>query len=551
MDTFTRRPIRASASIPCQCFNFIKVDGFYALSAQNSLDRTEIKETGRLVRGPAYGATQQEGTRAVGPERRRPAGDPAKVGQSRGVAWAPPVYDSQSDEWPTYRHDVTRSSSTRVPVPSALGKVWVAELGGRLSSPVVAGGRLLVGCVDDQAVSCLDADNGKLLWQFTASGRVDSPPTVDDGLVLFGCTDGSVYCLRAADGELVWRFRAAPVDRRIVADGRLESVWPVHGSVLALDGVVYFAAGRSSFLDGGIRLYGLDAHSGSKLYETSVAALPTRLEKEAGGSLPERPGRRFAQKSPDPFFRPDEKMTGALPDVLVSDGNTINMRQVQFDPGLVQRDVAELRTLVPTTGFLEDCWGHRHNWFLGPRQKINSHANAGGIRSNRPTQKVPFGKLLAFDGQSAYGVQSPYTFLKHTKQMHPPTHEGHLHQKYARYTADDFPIGVRVYAQGGQGTRWETDVPLQIRAMVLADRVLFLAGWRDSVGIEEGTGVALGDESERQPEAVLWAVSSDNGERLAEYELTSRPVFDGLIAASGRLYVSLKNGTVLCMGAQH
>ena len=536
---------------PCQCFNFIKVDGFYALSSQNSLDTAEIKETDRLVMGPAYAAMQNRDARVVRPERSQPPGSALKNGQGGDTAWSPPVYDAQSDEWPTYRHDVTRSSSTKVPVPSTLGTVWVADLGGRLSSPVVADGRLLVSRVDDLTVSSLAALSGKLRWQFTANGRVDSPPTIYDGLALFGCADGSVYCLRAADGELVWQFRAAPVDRRIVAEGRLESVWPVHGSVLVLDGVVYFAAGRSSFLDGGIRLYGLDARSGSKRYETSVAALPTRPEKEVGSPLPEWPGGRRAKKTPDPFFRPDQKMTGALPDVLVSDGKTLNMRHVQFDPGLVQRDVAELKTLITSTGFLEDCWGHRHTWSLGHQQEINSHANAGGLRANRPTQKNPLGKLLAFDDQSAYGVQSLYTFLKHAKQMHPPTHEGHLHQKYARYKADYFPIGGRVYAQGSQGQRWEMNVPLQIRAMVLAGRVLFLAGWRDAVGIAEGTGVALGDESKEDLEAVLWAVSSDDGQKLAEYELASQPAFDGLVAAGGRLYLSLKNGTVLCMGPQH
>ena len=44
-------------------------------------------------------------------------------------------------------------------------------------------------------------------------------------------------------------------------------------------------------------------------------------------------------------------------------------------------------------------------------------------------------------------MQSFYTFLKHDGSMHPPTHTGHLHQKYARYKAEWFPIGNRLYAQ--------------------------------------------------------------------------------------------------------
>ena len=69
-------------------------------------------------------------------------------------------------------------------------------------------------------------------WNFTTGGRVDSPPTVDKGRVVFGSADGCVYCLRATDGALAWRFRAAPHDLRLAAFEQIESVWPVHGSVL-------------------------------------------------------------------------------------------------------------------------------------------------------------------------------------------------------------------------------------------------------------------------------------------------------------------------------
>ncbi|MGB2819406.1 MAG: hypothetical protein WBF17_00390, partial [Phycisphaerae bacterium] len=47
---------------------------------------------------------------------------------------------------------------------------------------------------------------------------------------------------------------------------QVESLWPVQGSVLVQGGLVYFAAGRSSFLDGGIVVYGLDARTGKVLH---------------------------------------------------------------------------------------------------------------------------------------------------------------------------------------------------------------------------------------------------------------------------------------------
>ena len=72
----------------------------------------------------------------------------------------------------------------------------------------------------------------------------------------------------AQSGRLAWCLRAAPERRMLISDGRLESVWPVHGSVLVQDGVATLVAGRSNFLDGGLRMLRLDVATGRKLGET-------------------------------------------------------------------------------------------------------------------------------------------------------------------------------------------------------------------------------------------------------------------------------------------
>ena len=41
-------------------------------------------------------------------------------------------------------------------------------------------------------------------------------------------------------------------------------------------------------------------------------------------------------------------------------------------------------------------------------------------------------------------------------------------------------------------------------------------------------------------------MSADTGEKLAEYKLDSFPVFDGMSLADGKLFMSLKDGTVAC-----
>ena len=57
-------------------------------------------------------------------------------------------------------------------------------------------------------------------------------------------------------------------------------------------------------------------------------------------------------------------------------------------------------------------------------------------------------------------------------------------------------------------------------------------------GIAEN-GIVLGSSnSALADQAVLWALSTTDGKKLAEYPLDSPPVFDGLIAANGRLYIT-------------
>ena len=184
-------------------------------------------------------------------------------------------------DWPMYRHDAWRSASTTGMVPSAFDTIWSIDLGpttpegiithdweenlfvkGPITAPAIAGGRIVVARPDAHEVVALETDTGEVAWRFTASGRVDTTPTLHKGLCLFGSKAGWVYCLRADDGQLVWRLRAAPVEEQLVAYGQLESPWPVPGSVLIIDDVAYFAAGRQSLADGGILIFSVEPTTG-------------------------------------------------------------------------------------------------------------------------------------------------------------------------------------------------------------------------------------------------------------------------------------------------
>jgi len=349
---------------PCACYPEAKLDGFNALAPASKGPRIpeNALAQSRIQRGPAYGQ--------VHPSSEREA------------------------DWPTYRHDGARSGRTEATVPTRLQEAWKTDLGGRLTSVVVADGRLFVASVDTHTVHALDAQTGRKLWSYTAGGRVDSPPTIYQGTALFGSADGYVYCLRASDGELVWRFRAAPIDQRLVAFEQLESVWPVHGSVLVEDDVLYFAAGRNMFLDGGVWLYRLEPKTGKILSATHM----DDRHPETGENL---------QANVQIL-----NMPVAIPDILSSDGVRVYMKSQVFDmagnrqalgphsgepavQGWVQRG-DEAHLFCPS-GFVDDAFWHRTYWVYG-RSFAGGHAGY-----SQAGKFAPSGRILVVDEHNVYG----------------------------------------------------------------------------------------------------------------------------------------------------
>jgi outer membrane protein assembly factor BamB len=226
---------------------------------------------------------------AVGPSGEHPAAGefaatrPTEKGPAFGKAVGPAAGPG---DWPTRRHDAERSAFTASPIsgtPRVLWKspvarsdggplapAWSARLESSISSPVVAAGKAYVAATDEDRIVALDAATGGEAWSVLPGGRVDSPPTYHEGLCLVGCHDGWVYALRASDGELAWRTRLAPRERRMVAFGQVESVWPAPASVMVHGGVAYATAGRTSESDGGTAMAALDPRTGRPLWVTTV-----------------------------------------------------------------------------------------------------------------------------------------------------------------------------------------------------------------------------------------------------------------------------------------
>jgi hypothetical protein len=90
---------------------------------------------------------------------------------------------------------------------------------------------------------------------------------------------------------------------------------------------------------------------------------------------------------------------------------------------------------------------------------------------------------------------------------------------------------------------WMQWLPVRIRAMVKAGDIIFVAGAPDVFDPEDPYAVFEGHKG-----AKLVAVSAKDGKKLFETDLGHPPVFDGMIAAGGRLYIATLDGKIFCYG---
>ncbi|MFT5122944.1 MAG: hypothetical protein ACI97B_001576 [Verrucomicrobiales bacterium] len=181
-----------------------------------------------------------------------------------------------------YRGNAARSRSTLQEAPATLSQRWVyevpplpaasltedwtARLAPALTQPVILGETVVCVVQDQGRVFALDAASGKRKWEYILPSRVDSAPSLSNGLVLSGCHDRWLYAIHIDTGELAWRTRIAPLEQYMVANGRVESSWPVLGSPLITNGQLFAVAGRSTEADGGLAIVQLHPESGECIW---------------------------------------------------------------------------------------------------------------------------------------------------------------------------------------------------------------------------------------------------------------------------------------------
>jgi outer membrane protein assembly factor BamB len=124
----------------CFCYPGVKLSGFNALTSKRESKIESPMSKVRMVEcGPAYGQIENQESKTENPHN-----------------------------WPTFRHDAKRSGSAASAVSADVKRLWQADLGDRITQPVVADGKLFIASIDEHSISCLNAEDGELLWSYTA-----------------------------------------------------------------------------------------------------------------------------------------------------------------------------------------------------------------------------------------------------------------------------------------------------------------------------------------------------------------------------------------------
>jgi outer membrane protein assembly factor BamB len=498
----------------CACCNSVLLNALNAMAAEAGLTKSDqpikVGTGAKLEKGPAF----------------------SEIADLRS-----PASDSR-DDWPTYRHDNARTGTTKNKVPARLDKRWETKLGTRASAPVIADGMVFATDVDGHAVCAMKAADGKIVWRFSAEGRIDSPPTYYRGVLLFGSRDGTAYCLRAADGALVWRF--CPLERRtICAYGQPESAWPICGSILIRDGLAYFAAGRNSFIDGGIFLYALDPRSGDIVHQKRMYG----PYGENGFPIENREVVKGMS------------IEGFKTDIFIADDKLLYLRHQAFTPNLTPVKLQDVKQphLIPSHGFLETIPQHRSFWTIDTMLHYDIPTGRGGI----------YGDILVIDGSRFYEVRGypPGRTVWFDPRTSGYTLYAGTYGASAKAAADRAAaVAGRRAAKQGKARQararsrsatifapsvklWSSSIPLTGKAIALAGDVLFVAGTPVTFPKDD-----LAKAYEGRMGGILWAASASTGEKLAQYTLDAPPAWDSIAAANGLLFLSLADGRVICMG---
>ena len=434
----------------------------------------------------------------------------------RGTASAAPAKAADPEDWPMFMRDNLRSnwSSTRLAnepqprwtleLPASKAPAWIQTewqynevRTGPVTPVVLAEGVAVYALTDQHTVMAVNPDTGANLWRAHLDGAVDSPPTIHRGAVYVGTRSGTLYALNRDSGEVIWRFMAAPHPRAIAVHGQLESVWPLHGSINVYKDKLYFVAGRNAELDAGMFWYALNPVDG-------------RVELQ---------GRLY---DPEEVFEPGksreryERIMGNNSPLIMKEGMALTTR-AGFNP-----ETGELltggRDFVPSYYYRREA-GQQDYAIPGMYGLVNvgfsQHTRMGTMASYRAIN----GRTFAFRGDDVIA------------------HMAHI--KSARGGLGHVMYRFRGTREAGEDGQWGE--------VLWKQRVH--DGPRDGnygMGLAVADNqVAFGSSVNGKPGVLIRDLAT--GEQIGAIELESPITHLGITAAQGRLFLTTRDGRVLCL----
>ena len=494
----------------------------------------------RFVRGPAYGTGPGPQSRALRPDA----------------------------DWPSFKHDIRNSGTTPGPVPVPEGQsLWESDTDGIPTPPVAGGGLVLVG-TSTHRVRCFDAPTGRLRWTHAVGGAVRFSPALYQDLVLFGSDDGRVTCLKARSGRLVWRLQAAPEERWITYYDELVSTWMISAGVLVDKDVAYFCAGRAAW--DGVYLYAVEPRSGKIIWRNGSLGLLRRETKAKDPNSPEAVARwsegrrkkfeKWKGKGEKMHIPSGVQMPGVSPyGAMVATETHLVVPMGYGRPFCVSRDKGELNMAFggsheggnrltlgegswyfagsePATGRIRDKWSRSGGY--------NIYGVASGTTGFRRS-----GKPARYSVKTGFKLQEPTPApVGHAMHFFPLAFCGplayakkELYSSVWRDNGSDL-TGASLESTGREGWvfnhHWLTRVPIIARTVVVTKDAIFYAGEKcDEKGDLLGKGA-------------LYAFGRTGGKKLGEWALPGSPVTDGMAAAGGRIFISTRDGKLLCFGRE-
>jgi outer membrane protein assembly factor BamB len=160
------------------------------------VNRRTLIEIGLLAAGVVVGAFAVVAFVAEPETPPENAPDPVRAPAPRSV----------TAEWRIWRGDTSLTGVAADVVPDKVEVVWRYRTDGPvLSSPIVAGGRVIVGS-NDNRVHCVDAATGDGIWTFPTDDDVEAPPLAVDDRIVVGSADGKLYAIDSRSGKGVWEY---------------------------------------------------------------------------------------------------------------------------------------------------------------------------------------------------------------------------------------------------------------------------------------------------------------------------------------------------------